>query len=150
MDAQHLFERLKKRYSLKDADFYFLDLLPLIKIIWADGRNQEEELKILCHFLIEHIAYLDKKLRLPIITTNQANDFLDRFAYKKPSNELLDDLENLFLTLGITPLRPQSTLDYCLDIAAACSSHPFGMHDRVIKEEKILLQKIFKELSISL
>ena len=61
MNPQDAFDRLKNQFVLKDSDFYFLDLIPLIKIIWADGRNQESELQILYKFVIEHVAYLAQR-----------------------------------------------------------------------------------------
>jgi hypothetical protein len=67
MNAQNEFESLKSQFFLKDADFYFLDLIPLIEVIWADGDNQEAELKILYKFIIEHIAYLDKQAGLTLL-----------------------------------------------------------------------------------
>ena len=151
MNKQNEFERIKKQYFLKDSDFYFLDLIPLIQMIWVDGINQESELKILYKFVIEHISYLDNQAGLRFITIKQANDFLDRFAHKKPSDELLSELQKISAMSdgkkGV--LRNQTIMEYCLDIAAACTQqYPYGMHERVVNEEKELLQTLFKELGV--
>jgi hypothetical protein len=37
MSPQHAFDQLMTEFNLRPADFYFLDLIPLIEIIWADG-----------------------------------------------------------------------------------------------------------------
>lgn len=151
MNIQNEFDRLKSQFSLKDSDFYLLDLIPLIKIIWADGDNQDPELKILYKFVIEHMAYLDQQAGLHVINTVQANDFLDRFAHQKPSDELLNELQALnliFLEQKNHP-RHHTILEYCLDIAAACATqYPYQMHERIIQDEKTLLLKLFKELNI--
>ncbi len=151
MNIQNEFDRLKSQFSLKDSDFYFLDLIPLIKIIWADGKNQQSELKILYKFVIEHIAYLDQQAGLRVINSEQANDFLDRFAHQKPSDELLNELQAIYVMYLETNAHPrqQTIMEYCLDIAAACASqYPYEMHERIMQDEKVLLLKLFKELDI--
>ncbi len=148
MNQPDTFEHLKKEFNLKDSDFFFLDLIPLIAMIWADGMNQEGELKILYKFIIEHIANLDQVTESPVISIEDANNFLDRFAHRQPDPRLLDELMQLFLSKN--QQNRQTIFDYCLDIAAACTTHyPFGPQERVIKNEKSLLEKLFRELSIS-
>ncbi|WP_305907988.1 hypothetical protein Q9L42_012875 [Methylomarinum sp. Ch1-1] len=142
------FEQLKVEFNLKDSDFYFLDLIPLIDMIWADGINQEGELKILYQFVIEHIAKLDQLYATPVISVADANSFLDRFAHQKPDRRLLGALTTLFLSEDHR--HRQTILDYCMDIAAACTTqYPFGMHERVVREEKQLLEKLIRELNIA-
>ena len=92
MNTQNEFDRLKNQFSLKDADFYFLDLIPLIKVIWADGRNQKGELKILYKFVTEHISYLDQQAGLQFVTIEQANDSIRRC-------DLLGSLRNKYYDL---------------------------------------------------
>ena len=151
MNIQNEFERLKNQFSLKDADFYFLDLIPLIKVIWADGHNQKAELKILYKLVIAHIAYLDQQSGVRSVTIEQANDFLDRFAHHKPSGELLNELQAIsaMSSKSKDQSRQLTILEYCMDIAAACTTkYPYDMHERVTQEEKVLLQKLFKELDL--
>ena len=138
MNPQDAFDRLKNQFVLKDSDFYFLDLIPLIKIIWADGRNQESELQILYKFVIEHVAYLDQQAGVRAITVEHANDFLDRFAHQKPSDRLLDELLTISVLLDSDKqhTRRRTILEYCLDIAAACTTeYPFDLRGRIIQEE---------------
>jgi len=151
MSIQDHFEQLQSQYSLKDADFYFLDLIPLINIIWADDHNQENELKLLYKFVIEHISHLDQQAELHVVTIEQANDFLDRFAHQKPHTELLNELQ-VISTMACKdkdPAKKESIFQYCLDIAAACTTrYPYGPHERICQSEKQLLQKLFTELDI--
>ncbi len=151
MTTQSEFECLKNQFSLKDIDFYFLDLIPLIQVIWADSCNQDAELKILYKFMTEYISYLDKLAGAPFVSIEQANDFLDRFAHHKPSDELLKELRLISSLSNENKVqsRHQTVLDYCLDIAAACTNkYPYGMHERIVEEEKQILLKLFKELGI--
>jgi len=150
MNQQESFEQLKNAFDLNEADFYFLDLIPLIEMIWADGINQEGELKLLYKFVIEHIAALDQKVHKYCISVADANSFLDRFAHKKPDTRLMKELMRIFLSTNCGVVQKHQTiLEYCIDIAAACTTqYPFEMQQRIMQKEKQLLTKLFQELKI--
>jgi hypothetical protein len=152
MNKQQAFERLAVEFNLKPADFYFLDLIPLIEMIWADGRNQPAELNILYKFAIEHIAYLDRQAGVQALGSDDANDFLERFALHRPPPGLLAELRRITASSEIGGNNPRSgtILEYCLDIAAACTTHyPFSLRQRVMENEKKLLEKLFREFNIA-
>ncbi|MGR9051918.1 MAG: hypothetical protein ACU84J_04655 [Gammaproteobacteria bacterium] len=152
MTKQRAFDLLALEFDLKPADFYFLDLIPLIEMMWADGQNQEAELALLYKFTVEHIAYLDREAGLKFASIDDANDFLDRFAHRKPSPHLLEKLRELVVPPEDAPgnHRHKTILDYCLDIAAACTTqYPFGMQERIMAGEKELLVKLFSAFNRS-
>jgi len=151
MDRQQLFEQLSREFNLKPADFYFLDLIPLIEVIWMDGKNQEGELKILYQFVLEHIAYIDQAAGAQILTVEDANDFLDRFAHNKPPQKLLTELHNIVTQEKVVAEhRKVDILEYCLYISAACVIHyPYGIRERVQRDEKAFLLRLFAEFNIS-
>ncbi|WP_404356881.1 hypothetical protein [Methylotuvimicrobium sp. KM1] len=145
-DKQNNFELLAKEFELKLSDYYFLDLIPLIEMIWADGENQPAELALLYQFTIEHIAHLDRAAGIPLISTDDANDFLERFAHQRPQQRLLDALNEMVVVsaLSTDPVRTRSILKYCMDIAAACTTqYPYALRGRIIESEKALLYKLF-------
>ena len=146
MDKQNTFELLAKEFELKPSDYYFLDLIPLIEMIWADGENQPAELALLYQFTIEHIAHLDRAAGIPLVTVDDANDFLERFAHQRPPERLLDALSELTLDAASSTdsERNRSILKYCLDIAAACTTqYPYALRGRIVESEKDLLHKLF-------
>ncbi len=151
MDKQQQFEQLAREFDLKPADFYFLDLIPLIEVMWMDGKNQPGELKILYQFVLEHIVYIDQAAGSQVLTVEDANDFLDRFAHQRPAQELLTELHNIVAReAGIAEQRKMDVLEYCLDISAACVIHyPYGIRERVRCDEKAFLLKLFAEFNIS-
>ena len=151
MDRQLQFEQLAREFDLKPADFYFLDLIPLIEVMWMDGKNQAGELKILYQFVLEHIAYIDQAAGTQILTVEDANDFLDRFAHNKPPQKLLTELHHIVTQEeGVVEHRKMDILEYCLDISAACViKYPYGIRDRVQRDEKEFLLKLFAEFNIS-
>ncbi|RLA26129.1 MAG: hypothetical protein DRQ62_00570 [Gammaproteobacteria bacterium] len=150
MDRQ-LFEQLAREFDLKPADFYFLSLIPLIEVMWMDGKNQDSELNILYQFVLEHIAYIDHAAGSQVLSVEDANDFLDRFALHKPPQKLLTELHNIVARCtDIAEHRKMDILEYCLDISAACVIHyPYGIRERVQQYEKKFLLKLFTEFNIS-
>lgn len=151
MNTQNIFDQLTQEFNLKPTDYYFLDLVPLIEIMWMDGKNQEGELKILYQYVLEHIAYLDQAVGAQVITVEDANDFLERFAHNKPSPELLAELHQFIMQVkGVSESRKINILEYCLDISAACvTQYPYNIRDRIHDYEKVFLLKLFSELDIS-
>jgi len=151
MNTQYIFDQLAQEFDLKSVDYYFLDLIPLIEMMWMDGKNQEGELKILYQFVLEHIAYLDQVVGAQVITAEDANDFLERFAHNKPSSKLLTELHHFITQIkGVPEPRKMDILEYCLDISAACvTQYPYNIRDRIHDYEKAFLLKLFAELNIS-
>ncbi|NOQ16710.1 MAG: hypothetical protein GQ581_06585 [Methyloprofundus sp.] len=151
MDSQYIFEQLALEFDLKSADYYLLDLIPLIEMMWLDGKNQEGELKILYQFVLEHIAYLDEAAGVQVVSIAEANDFLDRFAHNKPPQKLLTALhEFIAQEKGVAEHRKVDILEYCLDISAACvTNYPYDIRDRIHDYEKTFLLKLFAEFNIS-
>ena len=152
MNKQQAFDLLAREFDLKPTDFYFLELIPLIEMIWADGHNQPAELSLLYKFTVEHMAHLDRASGITFATVEEANDFLDRFAHQRPSAQLLEKLRELAVhpATSSDPDRHQTIMDYCLDIAAACTTrYPFGLQQRIIESEKELLNKLFSAFNRS-
>ncbi len=148
MQMTDQFEQLKSQYQLNDADFYLLDLIPLINMIWADDINQEAELKLLHQFVIEHISHLDQQLAGLSLSVADANHFLQRFAYQKPDPELIDALMQLYLEKPRNYSTHKKIMEQCLDIAAACiTRYPYDLRERVMANEKELITDLFNALN---
>lgn len=143
--------QLMRDHSLKPSDLYLLNLMPLIEMIWIDGRNQPDEMRLLHTYAIEYLARLNRHSDgLEVISIDAVNDFLERFAHQKPSARLVRELR----MLAIERLKQQSgpeaqderdrVLFACLDIAAACTDSRLYP---VLKEEKQLLKELVVALS---
>ncbi|BCX89235.1 hypothetical protein MIN45_P1605 [Methylomarinovum tepidoasis] len=146
-------ERLFTTYGLQDSDLYFLDLIPLVEMIWADGCNQEGELQILEDFARRHMTELNRILGYPMVTERHLNRFLDRFARRRPSPRLLAALRDIAcerLRQRSAPAdeeRIEAILECCLDIAAACvTRYPYGLQERIMEGERRLLMQLFDRL----
>lgn len=158
MDRQRLIEELIEDFGFSNEDIYLLDLIPLIETIWADNQNQEPELRILYQFTIEHIAEINSLADgEEIITDEHANSFLDRFAHNRPDPELLKRLREIALSIHANhsneeyrKAKQNTIVDYCMDIAAACvTSYPYSPNERIMADEKKVIQAILKAYNIS-
>ncbi len=101
--------------------------------------------------MLEHISYQDQAAGTQVLTVEDANDFLDRFAHNKPPQRLLTELHKLITQeSGVAEHRKMDILEYCLDISAACViNYPYGIRGRVQHDEKEFLLKLFAEFNIS-
>jgi len=147
---QLVLHRLETEFGLKPPDYFLLELVPLIEMIWADGKNQEPELRLLYDFAIRHVAALDRLTNGEVaVTAEQVNDFLDRFAHAPPPPGFLNALRELDYGELLTDPHEriheeESILRYCVDIAAAAvCEYPFGLRERVLESEKVLLEALF-------
>jgi len=154
---QELAKYLEK-YQFEESHLYLLELIPLIEMIWADGRNQEAEIKLLYRFTIEHLSRTSREdSEVGIVSEADLNHFINRFLSKAPDPNMLKDLrEACLLKLEKTPSLNQALdskeaiIDYCMDIAAACvKTYPYKFDERIVKQEKELLTEIVNALSIS-
>lgn len=86
-----------------------------------------------------------------MVTVEDANDFLNRFAHNKPSPRLLKELSKLAVSaVSRSDRRKITLLEYCLDTAAACvTRYPYQFRDRVMQSEKRFLMQLLTELDIS-
>jgi hypothetical protein len=146
-------KRILQRHNLPANSFYLLELIPLIEMIWADGKNQHQEILILQHFTVKHLSRLSRDAaRLEVISVEDANRFIDFFLANRPDPQLLADLKELtieHMQARANAEHNQSIIAHCMDIAAACvSEYPYRADERIRAEEKDLLQAIVAALEI--
>jgi hypothetical protein len=145
-------EKLKD-YGIKGKDVYFIDVIPLIEMIWADGRKQEAELAIMEHFLFEYLEHLNKSCGYQAFTEDDVKNFVSRFLKERPDPDLLKTLRELvFLAKDYCSEEnlqiKDSLLARCLDIAASSTTeYPYGLYDRFNLSEKKCYFEIYETLS---
>ncbi len=157
MSTPYSVDELLADFGLKPQDVYLLDLVPLIEMIWADGENQKSELNLLYDYTLKHFTALDKKMGgEEVLSIDDVNDFLDRFAHQRPDPTLLKSLREIVLTQRQDLTEEEkiqscdTMLGYCLDIAAACvPDYPYNRHERIMETEKQLLNDLMAVFNIS-
>jgi hypothetical protein len=142
------------RYGIAGAQVYLIDFIPLIEMLWADGKVQIGEIVLLAEYVKRHIAHLNQAAGYEVVSLEQAQAFVAQQLEKRPDPELLRTLRAF-----ITPIRLTSSdegannalrgsiLAACLDIAASCvTEYPFQAHERFSLEEKLCFFEILESL----
>lgn len=146
--------KLLARYDLSPEDVYLLELIPLIEMVWVDGRNQSKEMEIVYDITRRHIEKMNSiEEGVTVVSVDAAEKFLDRFLRTRPSKELLKELRELTIewwkSTGKIEHHRDTVIDYCMDIAAACvASYPFEFDERINQSEKKLVKELVQALHI--
>jgi len=147
---EEIMEQLKS-FGITGKDVYFIDYIPLIEMIWADGEPQQGEMDIFYDFLEKHVAHLNKMAGYNAFQLEDAAQFVSGFLKERPSPEILKSLRKLAAHSGLfqgdAKKRAQfekSLLAVCLDIGASCvKEYPYGLHERFNYDEKRCFFEIF-------
>jgi hypothetical protein len=131
-------------FGITGEDVYFIDYIPLIEMIWADGQPQQGEMDIFYDFLEKHVAHLNKMAGYSAFKLEDAVQFVSGFFKERPSAEMLKTLRNLAAHTGLfqedskkRASFEKSLLATCLDIGASCATKdPYGLHERFNPDEK--------------
>ena len=143
-----------ERHGITGTDVYFIDVLPLVEMMWADGIVQDVERALLDKFITTHTDNLNALAGYRAVDDDVGRTFVERYLAERPAAEMLAALREL-----IPPVRLASSdtdrnaahraaiLAWCLDIGAACvTDYPYGDHDRFSADEKACFEEIFRAL----
>lgn len=154
LSREDALRRLENEFGFSGSDFYLLELIPLIEVIWADGVKQEEEMKLLFEFVIKHADRLQKQADGVLVVSEQdIRQFIHRFTRERPSPDLLRTLRMLAhpvifgnSDVAINQQKSRDIGNYCMDIAAACVTRsPSGHEERIMSFEKELVTEIITQ-----
>jgi hypothetical protein len=147
---EEIMEQLNS-FGITGKDVYFIDYIPLIEMIWADGEPQQGEMDIFYDFLEKHVMHLNKMAGYNAFKLEDAVEFVSGFFKERPSPEILKSLRELAAHSGLfqedskkRASFEKSLLAVCLDIAASCvTEYPYGLNERFNNEEKRCFFEIF-------
>jgi hypothetical protein len=147
---EEIMEKLNS-FGITGKDIYFIDYIPLIEMIWADGQPQQGEMDIFYDFLEKHVVHLNKMAGYNAFKLEDAVQFVSGFFKNRPSPEILKSLRKLAAHSGLFQEDSKkrahfekSLLAVCLDIGASCvTKYPYGLHERFNNEEKRCFFEIF-------
>lgn len=152
MSRHDALERLAA-FGIAGTDVYFVDTIPLLEMILADGVVQPEEVALLEAFLKSHVENLNALAGHEVVTLEGARAFVRQFLERRPDPELLGLLRRLLPETGLSGDEPHSIqrrraiLGFCLDIGAACvAAYPDGDRNRFCAEEQKAFEEIFQTL----
>jgi len=126
-------------------------VVPLVEMVWADGRNQPDEVVLVERFLAQKMAELARES--PPVTPDPAavQRFLDDFVYRLADPEALRTLADLarrHLFASADGRTLQEIVDHCLDVSAAATvgEAAEGPGARITPNERHLLYDYLKRL----
>lgn len=150
---QEAVDRLRD-FGIVDEEVYLVDVIPLLEMIWADGKDQAKEVALLDLFVSRHIARVNRLASHAVVSEERARAFTRRFLDKRPDPRLLAELRGL-----VAPVRlagegdaassafRDSMLAACLDIASSSvTQYPFAAEDRFNLAEKRCFFEILESL----
>ena len=77
------------RFGISGAQVYLIDLIPLIEMIWADGKAQDAEVSILANYLKKHVKHINAMAGYEALSLEAAKAFVAKFLEKRPDPKLL-------------------------------------------------------------
>ena len=143
-----------KRYGITGSQIYLIDIIPLLEMIWADGKAQDGEVAILEDYLEKHVIHINELANCELLTLEGARSFVLQFLRKRPDTELLKTLRSLVAPVRLSSsdtaennaLR-ESLLAACLDIASSSViEYPYGLGERLNPAEKRCFFEILESL----
>lgn len=146
---------LLSRHGFKTCHIYLLELVPIIEMMWADGRNQPAEIEIIRSITQRHVDSLNQSAEgVTVISNADVDEFLNILTTNRPSPDLLKELRDITIDhlkdKGQLQAKNQTIFDYCMDMAAACvSQFPYEFDQRIVESEKQLLQELICELKLN-
>lgn len=140
---QNAIEELRK-YGIKGPQVYLIDIIPLIEMIWADGKVQKGEIDILDDFLEKHVNRINTLAGYNMLNPEDAKNFVSLFLKERPNEDLLKTLRSFIAPVRLSSSDTnlcnkfrESLLAACLDIASsAVTEYPYKLNDRFNPQEK--------------
>ncbi|TGN40268.1 hypothetical protein [Marinobacter confluentis] len=155
---------LLSQHDLPASFIYLAPVLPIVQVMWADGRNQMPE-RAKLHCIIENHCKTLSELAggAEIVSANDIERFDQAFIAHRPDPQVLEALTGM--ASGVIANResapsPQGSdslfstdqlFHACLEIAATCPApedKALGelFSQRIAKEERSLIEKTFELL----
>jgi hypothetical protein len=135
--------------------FQFLWLVPVVEMLWADGRCQREEVRVLLHYADRFVNLASREV--PGITRERVRQFLrpllDPSVGRNPRKRAeLTRLSDFILQERVAPAhrdRRKHLFDICVEVAAAANAdEPERLDRRISVREERLLSQLLKELQL--
>ncbi len=141
-------------YGISGHEVYFIDLVLLCEMSWADGMSQQAERDIIFDYLYHHVDSINRLAGCKVIEYSEAREFLNRHLEEPPKPELCEEIRNLIQILRLQNrdemVAEQIRIDIlnaCIDIAASSvTKYPYGSSERFTKDEKEYYHKLVETL----
>jgi len=90
-----------ERFGITGAQIYLIDLIPLMEMIWADGKAQGAEISLLADYLKKHVDRINNLAGYPALDLEEAKAFVTKFLKTRPDPQLLAALRALIAPVSL-------------------------------------------------
>jgi hypothetical protein len=141
--------------ELNSFNFQLLWLIPIVEVMWADGRCQREEAEVLFHCVDRFVKLVGRDA--PEITSERARRFFQPFldasvGRNSRKRAELTRLSDYIIQELVAPAhRDKRThlFDICVEVAtSARADQPERAGRRISSEEERLLADLLRELGL--
>jgi len=155
LERQDVLQRLEHEFGLPPETIFFLHLVPLLEVLWADGQSQRAERALVFEYAMALQRAWAREAGSEVISDQALHAFFTRFLYSNDEADTLRSLRQLLLALPASPetapeLSLDTVLDYCIDIAACAVTHyPYGLHERINVAEKTIIKELVRQVAVA-
>ncbi|MGB1949736.1 MAG: hypothetical protein ACPHQ9_03105 [Marinobacter sp.] len=158
------FSALLSQHNLPQSFLYLAPVLPIVQVMWADGRNQMPE-RAKLHFIIQNHRETLSELAggVEIVSASDIELFDQTFIAQRPDPQILDAFIDLASELMASRemasgsedseslFRSDRLFHACLEIAATCPARQDSslgdlFAQRIAQEERRLIEQTFELL----
>jgi len=157
------FSALLAQNDLPTAFIYLAPVLPIVQVMWADGRNQIAERAQIQVFIESHCVALSEMAGgLEVVSIAEREAFDRIFVANRPepflleaiseaAAEIVQDKADKNAEVADSLYQRDQLLHACLEIAAACPVEPSPwitrpLRERIVDEERKLIERVFELL----
>lgn len=141
-------------FGITGPQVYLVDIIPLLEMMWVDGKVQESEVGIFNEYLHERVRQINERAGCVVIDFNGAQAFAYRFIEEKPNPEFLRRVRSLVGPVALNSSDESYVdsvakllIETCIDIGAiSVRRYPYGPHERFDEDKKACLFDIVKTL----
>jgi hypothetical protein len=119
--SRHEALSILERCGISGANVYLMDLIPLIEMVWADGKVQPSEIAILDRFLRQHVKKINMICDDGVLDLKTARAFCTRFLYERPDPDFLCRLRRLIKPVHLLLFKGESLYNSIDALLAVCS-----------------------------
>lgn len=122
---RHQALQLFARLGVNGQEVYFVELIPLAVMAWADGELQQPERRVLEAVVEDHVHWLNEQVGAPVFHVSTGRRVLERFLGRRlTSGErglLLEGLRRWFASASTGPLVGQRVLEWATQVAGVAA-----------------------------
>jgi hypothetical protein len=108
------------QYGITGPYIYLVDIIPLIEMIWADGKVQGAEVGVLRNYVSAIVKRINAACGSTALSMEQAGAFVKQFLVRRPNPELLRRLRALVTVVSFRNCQSDKARDLKESLLAAC------------------------------